>query len=59
METSLAWQLCQIQPRGVYLERAVEKGKCYRGKVLSLDAQSSYSGQSRGLLVCRQSSIDG
>jgi hypothetical protein len=36
-----------------YLERAVEKGRSYRGKVLSLDAESSYTGQSRGLLVHR------
>jgi hypothetical protein len=36
-----------------YLERAVEKGRSYRGKVLSLDAASSYTGQSHGLLVHR------
>jgi hypothetical protein len=36
-----------------YLERAVEKGRCYRGKVLSLDVESSYSGQSHGVLVHR------
>jgi tetratricopeptide (TPR) repeat protein len=34
-----------------YLEEAIEKGSCYRGKVLSLDCQSSYSGQSYGILV--------
>src|SRR5262249_11517935 len=31
-----------------YLEEAIEKGSCYRGKVLSLDHQSSYSGESYG-----------
>lgn len=36
-----------------YLERAVEKGRSYRGKVLSLDSTASYSGQSHGLLVHR------
>ena len=34
-----------------YLEAAIEKGACYRGKVLSLDHQSSYSGESYGILV--------
>lgn len=34
-----------------YLEEAIEKGSCYRGKVLSLDHQSSYSGESYGILV--------
>ena len=28
-----------------YLEREVEKGKSYRGKVLSLDVERSYTGQ--------------
>jgi hypothetical protein len=36
-----------------YLEREVEAGRSYRGKVLSLDAESSYTGQSHGLLVHR------
>lgn len=36
-----------------YLEREVEKGRSYRGKVLSLEAETSYTGQSRGLLVHR------
>lgn len=36
-----------------YLEREVEKGQSYRGKVLSLDVEASYTGQSRGLLVHR------
>jgi hypothetical protein len=36
-----------------YLERAVEKGKSYRGKVLSLDVESSYTGQFHGILVHR------
>lgn len=34
-----------------YLETAIEKGSCYRGKILSLDNQSSYSGESYGILV--------
>ncbi|HEY1188261.1 MAG TPA: AAA family ATPase, partial [Gemmata sp.] len=34
-----------------YLEEAIEKGSCYRGKILSLDHQSSYSGESYGILV--------
>jgi hypothetical protein len=34
-----------------YLEEAVQKGACYRGKVLSLEHQSSYSGQAVGILV--------
>src|SRR5262249_8613819 len=36
-----------------YLEREVEKGQSYRGKVLSLDTETSYTGQSHGLLVHR------
>jgi hypothetical protein len=36
-----------------YLEHAVEKGKSYRGKVLSLDVESSYTGQFHGILVHR------
>ncbi len=36
-----------------YLEREIEKGRSYRGKVLSLDMESSYTGQSHGLLVHR------
>jgi hypothetical protein len=36
-----------------YLERAVEKGRSYRGKVLSLNSESSYTGQFHGLLVHR------
>jgi hypothetical protein len=36
-----------------YLEREVEKGRSYRGKVLSLDAERSYTGQSHGFMVHR------
>ncbi len=36
-----------------YLEHAVEKGKSYRGKVLSLDVESSCTGQFHGILVHR------
>jgi hypothetical protein len=36
-----------------YLEHAVEKGKSYRGKVLSLNVESSYTGQFHGILVHR------
>jgi cell division protease FtsH len=34
-----------------YLEEAIAKGSCYRGKVLSLECQSSYSGEAYGILV--------
>jgi tetratricopeptide (TPR) repeat protein len=34
-----------------YLEEAIEKGSCYRGKILSLEQQSSYSGESYGIMV--------
>ena len=34
-----------------YLEEAIEKGSCYRGKILSLEQQSSYSGESYGITV--------
>jgi tetratricopeptide (TPR) repeat protein len=34
-----------------YLEETIQKGDCYRGKVLSLEHQSSYSGQAFGILV--------
>ena len=34
-----------------YLEDAVQKGACYRGKVLSLEYQEMYSGQSQGIVV--------
>lgn len=34
-----------------YLEDTIQKGDCYRGKVLSLEHQSSYSGQAYGILV--------
>ncbi len=40
-----------------YLEGVIEKGSCYRGKVLSLDHQSSYSGQSYGILVHKIRSV--
>jgi hypothetical protein len=36
-----------------YLEREVEKGKSYRGKVLSLDTDRSYTGQFQGFMVHR------
>ena len=36
-----------------YLEHEVEKGRSYRGKILSLDFESSYTGQYHGLLVHR------
>jgi hypothetical protein len=36
-----------------YLEREIEKGRSYRGKVLSLDTETSYTGQFRGFLVHR------
>jgi hypothetical protein len=36
-----------------YLEHEVEKGRSYRGKVLSLDAGSTYHGQAHGILVHR------
>ncbi len=36
-----------------YLERAVARGKSYRGKTLSLDTESSYTGQFHGILVHR------
>lgn len=34
-----------------HLEEAVQKGTCYRGKVLSLEYQDSYSGQACGIRV--------
>ena len=33
------------------LERAVNDARCYRGKVLSLDIDSNYSGRTRGIMV--------
>jgi hypothetical protein len=56
-----AFQVAALPARGPdlaaaffkYLEREVEKGRSYRGKVLSLDVETSYTGQSRGLLVHR------
>jgi hypothetical protein len=36
-----------------YLEHEVERGRSYRGKVLSLDAGSAYHGQAHGILVHR------
>jgi ATP-dependent Clp protease adapter protein ClpS len=33
------------------LERAVNDARCYRGKVLSLDVDSDYSGRTRGIMV--------
>jgi hypothetical protein len=58
---SAVFQIATLPTRGTdvaavffkYVERAVEKGRSYRGKVLSLDAESSYTGQTRGLLVHR------
>lgn len=60
-QSAVLFQVAAVPTRGTdaaavffkYLERAVEKGRSYRGKVLSLDSESSYSGQSRGLLVHR------
>jgi tetratricopeptide (TPR) repeat protein len=34
-----------------YLEEAVQRGTCYRGKVLSLEYQDSYNGQACGIRV--------
>jgi ATP-dependent Clp protease adapter protein ClpS len=33
------------------IEDAVDTARCYRGKVLSFDAEASYGGRSRGLMV--------
>ena len=33
------------------IEKAVDAARCYRGKVLSFDADASYRGRSRGLMV--------
>ncbi|MCA6115446.1 ATP-dependent Clp protease adaptor ClpS [Bradyrhizobium sp. WSM 1738] len=33
------------------IEKAVDTARCYRGKVLSFDADASYRGRSRGLMV--------
>lgn len=41
-----------------YLEREIEKGRAYRGKVLSLDMEASYTGQARGLYVHRLRQVE-
>jgi ATP-dependent Clp protease adapter protein ClpS len=35
------------------LERAVDAARCYRGKILSLDADADYRGRSKGVMVHR------
>ncbi|WP_407114730.1 AAA family ATPase [Bradyrhizobium sp. LMG 9283] len=42
----------------VELERAVQSGGSYRGKILSLESDPNYSGRSRGLTVHRWPRVD-
>jgi tetratricopeptide (TPR) repeat protein len=35
----------------LFFEEAIQRGQCYRGKVLSLEQRDMYSGQSLGILV--------
>jgi ATP-dependent Clp protease adapter protein ClpS len=40
------------------LEQAVHAARSYRGKILSLDGDAAYSGQSRGIMVHRLPAVD-
>ena len=40
------------------LENAVDAAHCYRGKILSFDAEADYRGRSRGLLVHKLPPVD-
>lgn len=46
-----------VQSCFVELERAVKAARSYRGKILSLDADSDYHGRSRGIMVHRLPSV--
>ena len=39
------------------LENAVNEARCYRGKILSLDAEADYRGRSRGIMVHKLPSV--
>jgi len=41
-----------------YIEDAIQKGSCYRGKILSLEQTDMYSGQSCGIRVHKLKSVE-